>query len=265
MKVGLIAGSGQFPLIFSRAAREKGYSVFAAAFKNEAPEELEAHVDGIEWMHPGQFKKLLKFFHGNGIDKTVMVGGIKKTRLFRDIKPDTRALAFIASLANTHDDGALRAFAAFLEKEGIEVLASTFLLPEILAEEGCWTRKKPSRDQKRDMEFGWNMAKEIGRLDIGQTIVVGRGSVLAVEAVDGTDATIERGGRLGTGDMVVVKVAKPDQDLRFDVPAIGEGTIDTMSSSGVGMLVIEAGKAVVFDRARMVETADRNGMVIVAR
>ena len=264
-KIGLIAGNGQFPRIIARAAEEKGYAVYAAAFTGEAEEALEPLVAGIEWMHPGQIKRMLKFFRKSGVRQAVMAGGIKKTRLFRDIKPDTKALAFIAGLATTHDDGALRAFARLMEKEGVEILASTFLLPELLAEEGCWTRKKPSRDQKSDMAMGLRLAREIGRLDIGQTVVVGSGSVLAVEAVEGTDAAIRRGGSLAGDDgAMVVKVFKPGQDMRFDVPAIGVQTIRTMIEAKVGMLVIEAGGAVVFDRDEMVALADRHGLVIVA-
>ena len=264
-KIGLLAGNGQFPKIIARTAAQRGYRVYAVAFNGEADPEMEELAEKTEWMHPGQLKKMLKFFHANGVTQAVMAGGIKKTRLFRDIKPDTKALAFIAGLATTHDDGALRAFARLMEKEGVEILASTFLLPELLAEEGCWTRKKPSRDQKSDMAMGLRLAREIGRLDIGQTVVVGSGSVLAVEAVEGTDAAIRRGGSLAGDDgAMVVKVFKPGQDMRFDVPAIGVQTIRTMIEAKVGMLVIEAGGAVVFDRDEMVALADRHGLVIVA-
>ena len=264
-RIGLIAGNGQFPRIIARAAAEKGYAVYAAAFTGEAEPALEPLVAGIEWMHPGQIKRLLKFFKKNGVSQAVMVGGIRKTRLFRDIKPDTKALALIAGLATTHDDGALRAFADLMEREGVEILASTFLLPELLAAEGVWTRKRPNRAQKSDMAMGLRLAREIGRLDIGQTVVVGSGSVLAVEAVEGTDETIRRGGALSGDDgAMVVKVFKPGQDMRFDVPAIGIQTIRTMVEAGVRMLVIEAGGAVVFDREEMVRLADENGIVIVA-
>ncbi len=192
-----------------------------------------------------------------------MIGGIQKTRIFSDIKPDMKAIMFLAGMKHTHDDGLLGALAAFLAKEGILVESSTFLVPEILAEKGCWTRKKPGKSQLNDIEVGWKLAKEIGRLDIGQCIVIGGGSVLAVEAIDGTDATIKRGGSLGNGDAVVVKVSKPDQDMRFDIPAVGAETIKNMHASGVSTLVIEAGKAVVFNKEEMVEIADKNGISIV--
>lgn len=194
----------------------------------------------------------------------VMIGGIKKTRIFSDIKPDIKAVIFLARLKHTHDDGLLGALAKFFEKEGITVQSSTFLIPGILAESGCWTKKKPDRDQLKDIDTGWTLAKEIGRLDVGQCLVIGGGSVLAVEAIDGTDATIKRGGSLGNGKAVVVKVSKPNQDMRFDVPAVGLDTIKNMYESGVTTLVIEAGKAVVFNKEEMVTYADKKGISIVA-
>jgi DUF1009 family protein len=170
----------------------------------------------------------------------------------------------IAGMRGTHDDKLLRAFTRTLEKEGIVIQASTFLLPELLAPEGCWTRRKLTRSERADVKVGWPLAKAIGGLDVGQCIVMGGGSVLAVEAIDGTDATISRGGRLGKGETVVIKVCKPDQDERFDVPAIGVQTIETMHAAGARALVIEAGKAVVFDREEMVALADKYGVAIVA-
>ncbi len=194
----------------------------------------------------------------------VMIGGIKKTRIFSDIKPDIKAVMFLARLKHTHDDGLLGALANFFEKEGIAVQSSTFLIPGILADEGCWTKKKPDKSQLKDIETGWMIAKEIGRLDIGQCLVIGGGSVLAVEAIDGTDATIKRGGNLGNGNSVIVKVSKPNQDMRFDVPAVGLETIKNMYESGVNALVIEAGKAVVFNKTEMISYADKKGISIIA-
>jgi DUF1009 family protein len=263
-KIGLIAGGGQFPIIFAQKARANGYQVIAAAYRNEADATLESVVDAQEWFHLGQVKRLLRFFHRQGVTQTVMLGTIRKTRLFTDVKPDIKALAMVAGMRHTHDDGILRAFAGLLEKEGIHVRASTFLVPELLAPAGIWTRRKPSRDERKDMALGWKIAKEIGRLDIGQCIVVGGGSVVAVEAVDGTDATITRGGGLAKGEAVVVKVCKPNQDTRFDIPAIGLTTIETMRAAGARALAVEAGKAVAFDRKEMVAAADRYGMVVVA-
>jgi DUF1009 family protein len=263
-KIGLIAGGGQFPLIFAKKARANGYRVVAVAYRNEADPAIEAVVDHREWLHLGQVKRLLRFFHRHEVTQTVMLGTIRKTRLFTDVKPDIKALSMVAGMRHTHDDGILRAFAGLLEKEGIHVRASTFLLPELLAPAGIWTRRKPSRDERRDMALGWQIAKEIGRLDIGQCIVVGGGSVLAVEAVDGTDATIARGGQLARGAGVVVKVCKPEQDTRFDIPAIGVTTIETMHAAGARALAVEAGRAVAFDRTEMIAAADRYGMAVVA-
>ncbi|UCH23405.1 MAG: UDP-2,3-diacylglucosamine diphosphatase LpxI [Deltaproteobacteria bacterium] len=264
MKIGLIAGSGQFPIIFSKKAKSKGFSIYAVSFLNETDPNLKNYVDAIEWLHLGQLKRLIKFFHRHGVDQAVMMGAIRKTRIFRDVKPDLKAMAVAFELKHTLDDGLLSAFANVMEQEGIKIKESTFLLPELLAQKGCWTKRKPARSEKADIELGWNLAKEIGRLDIGQCIVVGGGSVLAVEAIEGTDATIRRGGKLGNGTAVVVKVCKPNQDVRFDIPAVGSQTIKTMHESQARALAIEAGKAVVFDRQEMITLADQYNISIVA-
>jgi len=262
--IGLIAGNGQFPLIFARAAREKHLSVFATAYIGETDPDLEAQVEAILWLHLGQIKKLIRFFQRNRIEVAVMIGGVKKTRMFTNVRPDTKAIALLATMKHTDDDGILRAFAGALDKAGIRVLPSTALVPELLAGRGCWTRRKPSRSEKGDIELGWKLAKEIGRLGIGQCVVMGGGSVLAVEAIDGTDATIARGASLGRGNAVVVKICKPNQDLRFDIPAVGVETIEAMAGSGATALAIEADKTVVFDREEMIEAANRAGITIVA-
>lgn len=264
MRIGLIAGSGQFPIIFSKTARRHGLEVYAVAHLKETDPDLQEYVQAIEWIHLGQFRRLISFFKQHDVTETVMLGAICKTRVFMEVRPDTKALALLARMKHTHDDSFLRAFAEMLEKDGITVRASTFLLPELLAPEGCWTKRKPSKNEWQAIELGWEMAKEIGRLDIGQCVVVGNGSVLAVEAVDGTDATIRRGGQLGNGESVVVKVCKPNQDTRFDIPAIGTQTIETMHEAGVGVLAIEAGRAVVFDRQDMVDLADKLRISIIA-
>ena len=264
MRIGLIAGSGQFPIIFCERASKQGFEIYAVAFKDEADPSLVNHVKKMVWLPVGQLNKLVSFFRSHQIDATVMMGAIRKTRLFKNLKPDIKALSLIAGMRHTHDDGILRAFADFLEKNGIQVKASTFLLPELLAEAGCWTRRKPSRAEKADVQMGWQLAKEVGRLDIGQCVVVGGGSVLAVEAIDGTDATIRRGGKLGQGNAVVIKVCKPIQDERFDVPAVGVQTIETMRQFKASLLVLEAGKAVVFDKQAMITAADAAGISILA-
>jgi DUF1009 family protein len=264
MRVGLIAGSGQFPIIFSKKAKLKGFSVYVAAFVNEADPLLNDHAEAVEWVHLGQIERTIKFFKKNNVAEAVMMGAIEKTRMFTDAKPDEKAISIVAGMKNTHDDGLLRAFAKAFENEGIRIRSSTFLLPELLAPKGCWTKRKPTESEKGDIDLGWRLAKELGRHDIGQCLVVGGGSVLAVEAIDGTDATIKRGGELGKGNAVVVKICKPDQDERFDIPAAGVQTIQTMEESGAKVLALEAGKTVVFDREDMIAIADEYNITIVA-
>ncbi len=263
-KIGLIAGSGQFPLIFSKAAKKDGYAVYVAAHLKETDPSIEEDAEAVEWVHLGQLKRLIRFFRENEVHEAVMLGAIRKTRMFRDVRPDTKALAIMATMRHTHDDSLLRTFASVLEKEGITIRSSTMLLPEILARPGCWTRRKPTDEEMGDVTIGLRIAREIGNLDIGQCVVVGGGSVLAVEAIDGTDATIARGGKLGHGKAVVVKVCKPNQDFRFDVPAIGAKTIEIMHQANAKVLVVEAGRAVVFDREEMISLADRYNMAILA-
>jgi len=262
-KIGIIAGGGQFPVIFSKAAKAKGFEVYAAAHVNETDQQLENHVHSITWIHPGQLKRIIKFFKKDGVTEAVMMGSIAKPKLFKTFRPDTKAISLIAGMRNTHDDGILRALADLFKKEGIIIEASTDMLPDILAKKGCWTKRKPTRAEKKDIAFGWDIAKEIGRLDIGQCVVTGGGSILAVEAVDGTDATIKRGGMLGDGTAIVVKVSKPNQDLRFDMPAVGVRTIQIMDSVKAGVLAVEAGKTIIFEKEKMVELADTCGISIV--
>ncbi len=265
MRIGLIAGSGQFPIIFAKAAKEKGYAVYAVAYVNETTPEIGDYVDEVQWLYLGQLKRLIRFFKRNSVAEAVMMGAIRKTRIFSNVRPDMKAIAIFTKMRHTHDDNLLSTFARVLEEEGITIKASTFLVPELLAPEGCWTSRQPSRSERADVDLGWRLAKEIGRLDIGQCVVVAGGSVLAVEAIDGTDATIRRGGPLGNGNAVVVKVCKPNQDTRFDIPAIGTTTIETMHESGVRTLVVEADKAIVFDRDQMIDLANRCDIAILAR
>ncbi len=263
-KIGLIAGNGQFPILFAQAARRAGLEIVAAAYRNEASPDLIHCVDTLEWFHLGQIGRLIKYFRRHVVTQAVMMGAIRKTRMFTNVRPDIKFISFMAGMRNTHDDAVLRGFADLIEKEGIKIQPSTMLLPELLAPAGIWTRRKPSRDENRDIQLGWHLAKEIGRLDIGQCIVMGGGAVLAVEAIEGTDAAIQRGGELGKGRAVVIKVCKPGQDTRFDVPAVGLGTIESMKAANVQALAIEAGKAVVFDRQAMVDKADDYKMAVVA-
>jgi DUF1009 family protein len=264
MRIGLIAGGGQFPIIFSRTAKSKGFEVYAAAYHKETDPILAEYVDGIRWFYLGQVKRLIKYFKENSVNEAVMMGTVKKIRMFSNFRPDSKVILELSKIKHTHDDHVLSAFAAFLEDEGIKVRPATFLLPSLIAQEGCWTKRKPSKSEWNDIHIGWHIAKEIGRLDIGQCVVVGGGSVLAVEAIDGTDETIQRGGKLGFGNAVVIKVCKPNQDQRFDIPATGVQTIKTMHQFNVNALAIEAGKAVVFDRDEMINHANRYGISIIS-
>jgi DUF1009 family protein len=264
-RIGVIAGSGQFPIIFSKAARAKGYVVYAVAYLKEADPLLKEYAEAILWVHLGQINRIIKFFKQNQVNEAVFLGAIKKTRMFSDVRPDIKAITLLAGMRHTLDDGILSAFAGILEKDNIKILPSTLLLPDLLADEGVWTKRKPTRSEKADIDLGWGLAKEIGRFDIGQCVIVGGGTVLAVEAVDGTDSTIKRGGQLGNGTAVVVKVCKPNQDTRFDIPAIGLKTITTMYESGAKVLVVEAGKTVVFDKEDMIECANKHKIAIVAK
>ena len=261
--IGLIAGNGRFPLLFAENARRLGYRVSAVALNGEADPAIERAVDRIHWVVLGQLGKLIKAFKQDGVRQAVMVGGVRKTHLFSDVKPDLRSLALLRRVTIPKDDALLRAIAAELEDEGIRIRESTFGLDGLLVEGGTLTRRGPTRKERRDIEFGWEMAEAVGRLDIGQCVVVKDCVVVAVEAVEGSDDAIRRGGKLARGGAVVVKRFKPQQDRRFDLPAVGPGTIQAMIESGAAVLAIEAGKAVFLDREEAIEAADEEGIAIV--
>jgi len=265
MRIGLIAGGGQFPILFSKKAINKGYKVFAVGFSSETDQSIDDHVEDLKWLYLGQISKLIKYFKQNHIKEAVMLGSIQKTNIFKDIRPDFKALSFIAKTARTHDDSILSSFADLLLKEGIKILPSTFLLPELISPKGCWTKKKPDNAEKKDIFQGWKLAKEIGKLDIGQCIIISNGTVLAVEAIEGTDAAIKRGGLLSNKNgAIVVKLSKPSQDMRFDLPSSGCGTIESMHESGVTVLALEAEKSLAFDREEMVALANKYNISIIA-
>nr|WP_319493192.1 UDP-2,3-diacylglucosamine diphosphatase LpxI [uncultured Desulfobacter sp.] len=263
--IGLIAGGGQFPLLFTQKARANGYKVIGVGFRSETDPELAQQTHRFEWLYLGQLNKLIRYFKSHGVTRALLMGSISKANIFKDIRPDFKALAFIAKTAGTHDDNVLSSFADLLEKHGITLVPSTFLLPELISPQGCWTKRKPDKAEKKDIQQGWKLAKAVGRLDIGQCLVISNGTVLAVEAIDGTDATIERGGRLSRGNgATVVKLSKPNQDLRFDLPSSGCTTIETMHRSGVTVLVLEAGKSLSFDREKMIALANQYNICITA-
>ncbi|NTV15197.1 MAG: LpxI family protein [Desulfobulbaceae bacterium] len=262
-KIGIIAGGGQFPLLFARAAREQGRQVYVAAHKGESSPELEAVADAICWVKLGQLGKIINFFRDAGVREAVLLGAITKTRIFKDVWPDLKGLSLWNRIKVRQDDQILRAVAESLQEEGIAILESTLYLQHLLFPKGVLTRKKPAPEQLADIQFGWQMAREVGRLDIGQCVVVRDRTVLAVEAIEGTDATIRRGGSLGREQAVVVKVKKPGQDFRFDLPAIGVRTIESMVEVKAGLLAVEAGQALLFDGEAVIAQADQAGIVVV--
>ncbi len=262
-KIGIIAGSGQFPLLFINAAREAGRKIALIAHQNETAAEVAEAADEVQWVKLGQLGKIIKFFHSCGVGETVFVGAITKTRIFRDILPDLKGITLWNKIDSRQDDAILRAVAGVLEKDGIRVLESTLYLRHLLFPHGVLTRKKPDKDQRLDIAFGWKNARAIGAMDIGQCVVVRNRSVLAVEAIEGTDATIARGGALAKEKAVVVKVRKPNQDFRFDLPATGVKTIETLASVDAAVLAVEAGQSLLFDPEAMVRAADEAGIVVV--
>ncbi|MEW6247816.1 MAG: UDP-2,3-diacylglucosamine diphosphatase LpxI [Nitrospirota bacterium] len=262
-RIGLIAGNGRFPIIFAENARKQGYAVSAVAHEGETDPELAKHVDRIHWIKIGQFNKLINALKGDGVRQAVMLGGISKTHVFTAVRPDFRALALATRLARWKDDDILRGIAAELESEGITIRESTFGLQGILVEEGSVTKRKPSTKEWEDVRYGWEVAREIGRLDIGQCVVVKDRVVVAVEAIEGTDGAIRRGGELAKEGAVVVKRSKPQQDLRFDLPAVGPRTIEVMESVKAAVLALEAGKSVLLDREDTVRMAEQAGIAIV--
>ena len=262
-KIGIIAGGGQFPLLFAKAAHSQGLKVYAAAHQGETDETLEDHVERLQWVKLGQLGKIIDFFKQEGARKAVFIGSITKINIFRDVRPDLKGLGLWNKINIKQDDAILRAVADRLEKDGIEVVASTGYVPELLFPKGIPTRKKPTKDQMSDIVFGWEIARSLGNLDIGQCVVVRNKTVLAVEAIEGTDAAILRGGSLGKEKAVVVKLRKPNQDLRFDLPAIGMKTLDSMKEVNASVLAVEAEYALFFDRESVIQAANNAGIVIV--
>jgi len=264
-RIGLIAGDGRFPIIFADNVRRLGFRVSAIAHVGTTLPELESYVEHIHWLKIGQFGKALAALKQDGVGQAVMLGGIKKTNVFTILRPDLRALAIFSRLKQWKDDVILRAVAGELEREGIEILDSTFGLQDILAEEGYLTWKKPSKKELEDIQFGWETLETLGMLDIGQCVVVKNRVIVSVEAVEGTDEAITRGGKLGGKGVVVIKRTKPHQDLRFDLPAIGPQTIQTMVSVQATVLAIEAGRTVIIDREDVLSQANEAGISIVGK
>ncbi len=264
-KVGLIAGSGRFPLIFARNAREAGVRVIAVAHRGETAEEIGKFVEEVTWIRVGQLGKIIRTFRKADVHHAVMAGGIRKVRLFSNFRPDARGLALLARTPGRDDDQLLRGVAAELESEGIRVLESTLFLKRIIPQQpGVLTRTSPDPEQWKDVRLGIPMTKTLGRMGIGQTLVLKEGVILAVEAIEGTDAAIRRAGALAEGPVVVVKMSKPHQDLRFDMPAIGPGTIETLRRAGGGVLAVEAGRSILLEKEALLAAADDAGLAVVA-
>jgi len=260
-KIGLIAGYGHFPLELAAVLVAEGFEVHTVAAREEADPAIEKLTATTCWLHVGQIGGMIKAFNRAGVEQVVMAGKVRKIHLFRNFRPDFTAMKGLMRLKDRRDDSILNTIAELLAEGGLTMIDQTLYAGEMLAGEGHLagpTEKK----RLKDIAFGFDHAKAVAGLDIGQTIVVQDQAVLAVEAIEGTDEAIKRGGRLGSGKAVVIKVAKPDQDLRFDVPAIGPDTLETMHACGCTLLAIEAGKTLMIERQRFFELADQYGISV---
>jgi len=261
--VGLIAGNGRLPFLLASGIRVTGRPVVAIGHRETTEKDLEGEVDSLHWVNIGELGKIIDILKMEGVQRAVFIGGISKTHFFSQPKPDERAIQVLLRLKDKKDDAILRAVAEELEKEEIRVISPVPFLKGAMAEKGCWTRRKPTEREGKDLAFGWKMAKKIGRLDIGQCIVVKEQMVLAVEAVEGTDETIRRGGRLGKGEVLVVKICKPTQDRRLDLPVIGLTTLQILGEAGATCLAVEAGKTIIADKEELIRRADERGLCLI--
>ena len=262
--IGMIAGNGIYPATFARAARAAGVGrLAAAAFVDETEPVIEELADAVAWMRVGQLGKMIKFFKGEGVARAVMVGQIAPKNLF-DLRPDMRTLMLLGRLKERNAESIFNGIGEELAKDGIELIPATTYLDHLLPAPGHVCGPKPDKRLPEDAAFGFKIAKETSRLDIGQTVVVRKGTVLAVEAFEGTNAAIRRGGELGKGQAVVVKVAKPDQDLRFDVPCIGPETIAAAAEAKVSAIVIEAGSTLLLGKEEIERLAAEKGVTVYA-
>ncbi|HKS29525.1 MAG TPA: UDP-2,3-diacylglucosamine diphosphatase LpxI [Pyrinomonadaceae bacterium] len=264
MRYGLIAGNGRFPFLVLEGARRAGASMVVAAIKEETDPEIERVAERVEWIGVAQLGKLIRFFKRERVEQAIMAGQVKHVQIFSGALPDLRMIKTILRLPRRNTDALIGAVAAELQSEGIELIDSTYFLQESLPQAGQLSRRAPDERERGDIEYGLEIAREITRLDLGQTIVVRFRACVAVEAMEGTDATIRRAGELARGKLTVVKVAKPDQDMRFDVPVVGVPTIQNMIEAGATCLCITAGKTLMFDREEMIRLADKNGIAVVA-
>ncbi|HEY3445623.1 MAG TPA: UDP-2,3-diacylglucosamine diphosphatase LpxI [Myxococcales bacterium] len=263
--LGLIAGNGTFPLLFARGARKAGHRVVAAALKGEADPALAPEVDELFWVGVGQLGKLIETLKRHGVREAAFAGGVGKLSAFRHARPDLTMLRALTRLKHFNDDALLRSIAQAFEDEGIRIVPSTRFLADALAVPGAMTRRKPTAEEEKDVALGLEVAEAIGRADVGQTVAVKGGNVIAVEAAEGTDACIRRAGGLAGKGLVVVKRSKPRQDERFDLPAVGPGTIETLAEVHGAVLAIEAGKTIVLEPEELVKRADQARIAVVAK
>jgi hypothetical protein len=279
MKLGLIAGNGRFPFLLLDAARAQGLAVAVAAIREETDKEIDQraaadHRISVHWMSLGELSRLIEVFHEEGVTKAVMAGQVKHKQIFSSIRPDWRLAKLLLNLRTRNTDMLLGAVAKVLGDEGIELISSTAFLEPLLAGEGVLTARGPDEEERKNIEYGLGVARAVSGFDIGQTVVVAAQACVAVEAMEGTDAAIERAGELmatlDEGDastlarrLTIVKVAKPKQDMRFDVPVIGMRTVETMIRAGASCLSVEAGRTLLFDREALLERAAAAGIAIV--
>lgn len=264
--IGIIAGNGIYPETFVNAARKKvaGIKLVAAAFNGETEKSLEEKVDAIEWFRVGQLNKLIKFFKKQGVTKAIMVGQIAPKNLF-DFRPDLRILMMLAKVKKRNAETLFGAISDELAKDGIEVINATTHLEELLPEPGHVCGPKLKKRAQEDADYGFEIAKHSSQLDIGQSVIVRHGTVLAVEAFEGTNACIQRGGELGKGkSCTLAKVSKPNQDFRFDVPVLGALTIKACSDAGVGVIACEARKTLILGKEEVEQLCNKHGITIVA-
>jgi DUF1009 family protein len=268
-RIGLIAGNGKFPFLVLQGARSLGHDVTVVAVKEEASADLEAAARqagaDCHWVSLGQLGKCLKILKASGVARAVMAGQVKHVKIFSGIVPDLTLLSVLTKLKARNTDALISAIAEVMRGEGIELLDSTGFLEPLLAKEGVLSRRAPTEEERADLEFGYRMADAIAGLDIGQTIAVKAAAVVAVEAMEGTDEVIRRAGQLAGPGVRIVKVAKPNQDMRFDVPVIGIATVDAMRDAGATTLSVDARHTLILDGDQVLAAADRAGIAVVGR
>jgi UDP-2,3-diacylglucosamine hydrolase len=274
-RIGLIAGNGKFPLLVLDAARAAGYQVVVVAIKEEAVPEIETHsAASVHWLSLGELSKLIETFQREGVRRAIMAGQVRHKQIFSAIRPDWRLAKLLLSLTTRNTDSLLGAVAKVLAEEGITLESSTGLLEPLLARSGVLTRRAPSEREHQNIDYGRAVARDLAQHDIGQTVVIAESACVSVEAMEGTDATIKRAGQImGSlhGDastlsraLTVVKIAKPNQDMRFDVPVIGVKTIEVMQSAGATCLALDAGKCLLLDGEKILDAANAAGIAVVA-